>query len=241
MSENTSFGFGNFIPGFDFLQNLAKGAAAGVPGASGWVAPTLDVAELDKRIQELKAVQFWLEQNARALTATVQALEVQKMTLATLQGMNVAMGDMADAFTGKRAAAAAPQSAQARPGAKADHAADKPRKAGAASKPAAPELAAGLADPMQWWNALTQQFQQIAAGALQDVGAQQAAFDATRAMADGVLKSAGDMASQMVAQGMAAAQPGTAASKRAARPKAAASKPAAAKSAAGKAPRARRS
>ena len=101
MSDSTPFGFGRFVPGFDFLQNLAKGAAAGMPtmpGLSGWVAPTVSVDELDKRIQELKAVQFWLEQNARALAATVQALEVQKMTLATLQDMNVAMGDLAASF-----------------------------------------------------------------------------------------------------------------------------------------------
>ena len=45
------------------------------------VAPTLSVEEVDKRIQELKTVQYWLEQNGHALKATIQALEVQKMTL----------------------------------------------------------------------------------------------------------------------------------------------------------------
>ncbi len=79
-----------------------------MPPLSGWVAPTISVEELEKRISELKAVQFWLDQNSRALTATVQALEVQKMTLSTLQGMNVAMGDIAKAFT--------PQAAPPRPG-----------------------------------------------------------------------------------------------------------------------------
>jgi hypothetical protein len=39
----------------------------------------------EKRIEELKAVHFWLEANSKALGATVQALEVQKMTLATLK------------------------------------------------------------------------------------------------------------------------------------------------------------
>ncbi|AVS79238.1 hypothetical protein C8234_14970, partial [Paracidovorax avenae] len=109
-SDTSPFGFGRFVPGFDFLQNLAKGAAAGMPQMpplSGWVAPTISVEELEKRISELKAVQFWLDQNSRALTATVQALEVQKMTLSTLQGMNVAMGDIAKAFT--------PQAAQSAP------------------------------------------------------------------------------------------------------------------------------
>ena len=98
MSDPSAFGFGKFVPGFDFLQNLgqaanpgAKGSPQGMPNMASWVAPTLSVEELDKRIQELKTVQFWLEQNTNALKATIQALEVQKMTLSTLQGMNVNM------------------------------------------------------------------------------------------------------------------------------------------------------
>ena len=38
-----------------------------LPNPANWVAPTLNVEELDKRIDELKAVQFWLDQNAKAL------------------------------------------------------------------------------------------------------------------------------------------------------------------------------
>src|SRR5574343_241460 len=79
MSDTSPFGFERFVPGFDFLQNLAKGAAGGVssmPGLGNWIAPTMQVEDLQKRIDELKAVQFWLDQNSRALTATVQALEV---------------------------------------------------------------------------------------------------------------------------------------------------------------------
>ncbi|MGH8822632.1 MAG: PhaM family polyhydroxyalkanoate granule multifunctional regulatory protein, partial [Rhodoferax sp.] len=94
-------GFGKLIPGFDFLQTLAKGATQNIPqlpNLGNWVAPTLNVEELEKRIDELKAVQFWLDQNAMALKATIQALEVQKMTLATLKGMNFNVGDVANAF-----------------------------------------------------------------------------------------------------------------------------------------------
>jgi hypothetical protein len=133
-------GFGQFVPGFDFLQKLAQGGNASV---AGWVAPTLDAEALDKRIGELKAVQFWLDQNAAALKATIQALEVQKMTLATLKSMNVPMPGVA--------------AAQA--------------KAPAAGKPAA----APLADPMQYWGALTQQFQQIAGQAMKEAAARSAA------------------------------------------------------------------
>ena len=222
MSDSTPFGFGRFVPGFDFLQNLAKGAAAGMPtmpGLSGWVAPTVSVDELDKRIQDLKAVQFWLEQNARALAATVQALEVQKMTLATLQDMNVAMGDLAASFGAAAsqdkerpaARAAEPPSAfpftsPPAPAPEAQSPANDASAARTARTPpddeAAPEQTKGVADPMQWWGALTSQFQQIAAHALRDAGTHQAAFDATREMASGALKTASSMAAQMAAQGM---------------------------------------
>ena len=104
------------VPGFEFLQNLMKGAGAAIPGVQGfgqWVAPTLDPEEIDKRIQELKTVQFWLEQNARLLGGTIQALEVQRMTLSTLQTMNVPMAGLRDALKAKApepAAAPAPAS-----------------------------------------------------------------------------------------------------------------------------------
>src|SRR3954454_15470272 len=116
MSDNTTnFGFAKLVPGFDFLQNLAKGTSLPqLPNLSSWIAPTLNVEELDKRINELKAVQFCLDQNGKALSATIQALEVQKMTLATLQGMNFSMGEVADALKLKTPQPAATQaSAQA--------------------------------------------------------------------------------------------------------------------------------
>ncbi len=162
-----SFDFSQFVPGFDFLKNLTSasakaGGASGMPGMSSWVAPTLSVEEVDKRIQELKTVQYWLEQNGHALKATIQALEVQKMTLSTLRGMNVRMEDLASAFT----RAAAPTAASAAP-------APATAPTAAAPQPETPsadeaEPAAGVVDPMQWWGALTQQFQQIATTALQD-------------------------------------------------------------------------
>ena len=177
------FDFSQFVPGFDFLKNLAGGGAAGgavpgLPSLASWVAPTLSVEEVDKRIQELKTVQYWLEQNGHALKATIQALEVQKMTLSTLRGMNVRMEDIASAFTKQAAAAAAPApaaaAAPAEPEAEPEEEAPAPPKK-ARSKPASATAAsggngsaAGVIDPMQWWGSLTEQFQQIASSALQD-------------------------------------------------------------------------
>jgi hypothetical protein len=159
--DNDSPGFGKFVPGFDFLQNLAKGASQSMPqmpNLSSWVAPTLSVEEVEKRIRDLKAVHFWLDQNAKALTATIQALEVQKMTLATLEGMNVSMTQMADAL--KLTPEPPNEAAAAKPtGTKTQH-----------------NSAAGVVDPLQWWGALTQQFQQIAADAMKDVAAHTAAM-----------------------------------------------------------------
>src|SRR6478672_9519024 len=104
--DNPTLGFGKFVPGFDFLQNIAKGASQAMPqmpSLASWIAPTLNVEELEKRIGDLKAVHFWLDQNSKALAATIQALEVQKMTLATLKGMNFSMGELANAFKLKTA------------------------------------------------------------------------------------------------------------------------------------------
>ncbi|MDP9994312.1 ribosomal protein L12E/L44/L45/RPP1/RPP2 [Variovorax boronicumulans] len=184
------FDFSQFVPGFDFLKNLAGGAAAGtgaassvpgIPSLASWVAPTLSVEEVDKRIQELKTVQYWLEQNGHALKATIQALEVQKMTLSTLRGMNVRMEDLASVFTKQAAAAAAPAPAPFAAAAapepepveeeEEDEAEIEEEEAPAPKKKPRGKAAAdgaGVVDPMQWWGSLTEQFQQIASTALQD-------------------------------------------------------------------------
>jgi len=90
--------FAKLVPGFDFLQGLVKNAGQALPSMGQWVAPSLDPEELQKRIDELKTVQFWLESNAKMLGTTIQALEVQKMTLSTLKTMNVQMTDLRDAM-----------------------------------------------------------------------------------------------------------------------------------------------
>ena len=185
MSTTDTSGFGKFVPGFDFLQNLAKGAgggasAAAMPNLSQWLVPSLNVEDLEKRIEELKHVQFWLEQNSRALSATIQALEVQKLTMATLKGMNFTMG-----MPGASAAPAAAPSTSGWPmppaAAKAEPApapAPEPAASATDAKPAA-----GVVDPLQLWGSLTQQFQTIAANAFKEVSDKVAA-------APGVVKEA---------------------------------------------------
>src|SRR5882762_5888181 len=145
--------FTKLVPGFDFLQGLVKNAGSALPNIGQWVAPTIDPAELEKRIEELRTVQFWLEQNARMLGATIQALEVQRMTLSTLKTMNVQMEDLRDSLTARPAAAAAAPSAQAEP----DAASARKPAARAGAKSASADANPAAVDPMQWWGALTKQ------------------------------------------------------------------------------------
>jgi hypothetical protein len=204
MSTSADSGFGKFVPGFDFLQNLAKGASNSIPqmpNLTNWVSPSLNLEELDKRVEELKAVHFWLDQNSKALGATIQALEVQRMTLATLKGMNFNMGDVANALKLKaadsvvagvqRVTEKAASTAKSITSAASDVATSVSNAGKAArgksTKP--PSGIAGLVDPLQLWGSLTQQFQQIAAGAMKEAG-RNTAIDATKNMVDGLAKEA---------------------------------------------------
>ncbi|MEG2047588.1 MAG: hypothetical protein RR100_12130, partial [Comamonas sp.] len=262
MSGDTSaFGFGKFIPGFEFLQGLAQGAgtaASPLGRVPQWVAPTVSVEEVDKRIAELKAVQFWLEQNGRALAATIQALEVQRMTLSTLKGMNVSMSELAKNFSFPSGAAAAaaeaghtgwPMGAEAAPKAEPEpepqpEAAASNAASGAADAAAAAQqqTQAALGQAMQWWGALTQQFQQIAAKAMAEpvpaetmAAAQRATeaasgfakstMDKVMAQASTFTPAAGKAEKPQAAKPKAAAAPAKAAAKKAAA--SAATKPAA--------------
>lgn len=61
------------------------------------ITPTTDVEELDKRINDLRAVEQWLNVNLSMLRATIQGLEVQRGTIATLKsfGSNLGVGKTA--------------------------------------------------------------------------------------------------------------------------------------------------
>jgi hypothetical protein len=221
-----SASFTKLVPGFDFLQGLVKNAGAALPSIGQWVAPTLDPAELEKRIEELRTVQFWLEQNARMLGATIQALEVQRMTLSTLKTMNVQMDDLRESLKIRIPTPAPPAAAPSAPASTPEPAPDtKPaaksdgkggdgkgaRKSGAAAKkPAATEMPV---DPMQWWGALTKQFTQLAASAMKD-----SAADAAKNMAGTMVKQGSDTDGQTPKK--AAAVPGNVARKTAARKRA---------------------
>ena len=229
--------FTKMVPGFDFLQSLMKGAGSSMPSMSQWIAPTLDAEEVDKRIQELRTVQFWLEQNVKMLAATIQALEVQRMTLATLKTMNLPMKDLRESMKLDPAAfmpkAAAPAPAPAPEPEPAPEPAPAPA---AADAPAAP----GVVDPMQWWGALTRQFTELAANALKDTPVQ-AASDLAGAAFKQAVQPMAEVAKAVQAGAMGAAAQAAKAAKAPARKAAAkAGTKTAAKTASAKKPATRR-
>jgi ribosomal protein L29 len=136
-STSTESAFNPFTAGIEFMQQFSKNMAANsglgdgagaagfgamampkIPGMPEWAMPTMDPAELDKRINELKTVLFWLEQNANALKASVQALEVQKMTLETLKSMSAGAAAMAQSSAEAASGASASRSGDASPSTK---------------------------------------------------------------------------------------------------------------------------
>ena len=182
------------VPGFDFLQGLLKNAGAGLPSFGAWVAPTLNPEELEKKIQELKTVLFWLEQNAKLLATTIQAMEVQRMTLSTLQSMNVPLADLSEALKIKMpsfaAAAPAPaRQAEPEPEAEPEAPAARQRPSARQAAPAQAPSATPAVDPMQWWGALTQQFTELATKAVKD-----SAAGSSKSLAGAMVKSSLDTA-----------------------------------------------
>jgi hypothetical protein len=156
-----------------FANAGGSGAASSSPlGAMGsmgaWSLPTLDPEELDKRIQDLRTVQFWLEQNARMIAMTIQGLEVQKMTLNTLKGMNVSLDSLRETLQARATpepAAPEPATAKAPP-------TSQPEARAKDAEPAASDAPqADLINPMRWWDTLAQQFTTLAAQAAQPMAA----------------------------------------------------------------------
>jgi hypothetical protein len=184
MADSTA-AFTKMVPGFDFLQGLVDNAGAALPNVGQWIAPTLNPDELEKRIEELRTVQFWLEQNARMLGATIQALEVQRMTLSTLRTMNLSVGELRDSMTLRMPESPSPPATEPK-----EAAVRKALRRTGPSTPtdhAASVAPTGIVDPMQWWGALTKQFTQLAATAMRE-----GASDAAKGLAGSMVKPSHD-------------------------------------------------
>lgn len=169
----------------EFVKNLWGGmhipgampGMAGVPGMAPLPGAGMSVEDLDKKIADLKAVEAWLVLNQNMLHASIQALEIQRGTLATLK----AMGDsMAQAMgqTGAAESGVAPfaqffaQMAQAATPAAATAAAPAPAAPAAPEVPPATPADAAMPAAVAWWNLLQDQFRHAVASAMPAEGAE---------------------------------------------------------------------
>lgn len=169
----------------EFVKNLwggmnIPGAMPGMSSMPGMPGAGMSVEDLDKKIADLKAVESWLNLNMGMLRGSIQALEIQRGTLATLK----AMGDsMAQAMSQTGAASESAMAPFAQFFAQAAQASVKPADAPPAAPPASPPQeapgqqagaeASNAAMPaaVAWWNLLQDQFRQAVASAMPPEGA----------------------------------------------------------------------
>ena len=191
ISDLASLGFGQMGQLLETMDMMSKTwSAMALPAA---MSPTLSLEELDKRIGDLRAIEQWLALNQNMLRSTIQGLEVQRGTIATLQAFGKAMGSKeagAPTFDPERLASlfatmqqpGAPAGEAGEPASRA-RASDPARDPGNASTGATPGTAAatdeatGDGEPaasqgeaaqlaQAWWNMLNDQFQQVTSAAL---------------------------------------------------------------------------
>ena len=81
----------------DFVKSLW--GSMGVPGLA---SPTLSLDALDKKRNDLKAVESWLNLNGAMLRSSIQALEVQRGTIATLKSMGQSLADSMQQKAGRQ-------------------------------------------------------------------------------------------------------------------------------------------
>ncbi|MBB5467105.1 hypothetical protein HDG32_003225 [Paraburkholderia sp. CI2] len=130
---------------------------------SDMMAPLTSVEELDKRVTDMRAVEQWLKLNLSMLQSAIQALEVQRATLATLRAFGAfAQSSMSQAAAAASGAAAsdAPNTAPAPRWTK--PAEPRPESATQADSDEEEAPAAPGFDASAWWNLLQSQFNQIA-------------------------------------------------------------------------------
>jgi hypothetical protein len=170
------------LPGIPTPGNLASMAARVPQQLPNMFAPTLDINELEKRIADLRAVEQWLELNAGILRTTIQSLEVQRATIATLKGIS---GAMLAPIMGRSEASPKlpsnqpPEVALGLAAMKAEESMSTKTEALSAPAPSAPKkssrrtsqpsvTSAAIAAPLNptaWWNSLQDQFTRLATAA----------------------------------------------------------------------------
>ncbi|MBR7636707.1 PhaM family polyhydroxyalkanoate granule multifunctional regulatory protein [Janthinobacterium lividum] len=165
----------------DFVKNLWGSMSVPGMGVPGITAPTMSVEELDKKINDLKAVEAWLNLNTSMLRGSIQALEVQRGTIATLKSMgaSLAAAITQPGASEKTVFESVPYASaffqQAAPAAPEPKPAPAPAPAPEPAAAAPGDAGSQLANPSAWWNLLQDQFKQAVSTAMSPDAASAAA------------------------------------------------------------------
>ncbi|MDP3188229.1 PhaM family polyhydroxyalkanoate granule multifunctional regulatory protein [Limnobacter sp.] len=163
--------------GFDFVKKIW--GSLPIPSVMN---PTTDLDELDKRISDLKAVEQWLNVNLSMLRATIQGLEVQRGTIATIKSFSSNLGLGGDRPSdvnlavneelirnAMQAAVAPPPVPRVEP--VAPKTPDPEPQSSAESEAAAQESSKAIvSNATAWWGLLQDQFNKVATAAISGSG-----------------------------------------------------------------------
>lgn len=169
-------------------MEMMRQAFAGLAGTGGFssgmpMAPTMNPEDLEKRISELKTVENWLKLNLSMLSSTIQGMEVQLATIATLRSFAASMSQTqqtagADTPTALEVLLGLrPQTRTSQSETKQQTPSEKPQppeqepEENATVKAAAPQATGATQDESSnvpaaakaWWEMLQNQFGQVAA------------------------------------------------------------------------------
>lgn len=185
MGQNSELSGNPLLASMEMMRQAWAGLAG--PGGLGQslpLTPPLSLEELERRIAELRTVEGWLRLNLQMLSSTIQGMEVQRATIATLRSFVGSVSGMPSAAEGE----ASPLEVAL--GLKPGRAEDKP----AAPQAAAPQAAADPVPPapdrvneaaqsasQAWWDLLNQQFSQIAAATAASLPAMMPGMEAAEA------------------------------------------------------------
>jgi len=167
------------------MMRQAFAGLAGPAGMNSGLTPSLNPEELERKIAELKSVENWLKLNLSMLSSTIQGLEVQAATIATLKSFMAASADGLGAKAEPGAATVSPawsagwpmHQAPATTATPANTPTPEPQAAQPSSRNGRASAASsasangvGVAPPhappaaaLAWWDMLQQQFGQVAA------------------------------------------------------------------------------
>ena len=166
--------------GFDFVKKIW--GSLPIPSVMN---PTTDLDELDKRISDLKAVEQWLNVNLSMLRATIQGLEVQRGTIATIKSFSSNLGlggerggDVSQAVNEEiirnamQAAVAPPPVPRVEPVAPKipDPEPEQSLNASEAAAASQESSKAIISNATAWWGLLQDQFNKVATAAMTGTG-----------------------------------------------------------------------